>query len=119
MRSGGSYWEARKYLVLMASIVVEGSPNKSTPDQLGVAMLDLQVRSEPALSESDDPRSKSGLAKRSHEETDLKTPGSTQTLRSIPGQTQMLPRFSTNGTSPFTARVHGHDTPIHPHMNCH
>ena len=60
MRSGGSYWEARKYLVLMASIVVEGSPNKSTPDQLGVAMLDLQVRSEPALSESDDPRSKSG-----------------------------------------------------------
>ena len=60
---GGSYWEAKKYLVLMASIVVEGSPNESTPDQLGVAVLDLQVRSEPALSESDDPRSKSGTGK--------------------------------------------------------
>lgn len=33
--------EARKYLVLMAPIVIEGSPNKSTPDQLGVAMLYL------------------------------------------------------------------------------
>lgn len=31
----------RKYLVLMAPIVVEGFPNKSTPDQLGVAMLYL------------------------------------------------------------------------------
>lgn len=60
---GGSYWEAKKYLVLMASIVVEGSPNESTPDQLGVAVLDLQVRSEPALSESDDPGSKSGTGK--------------------------------------------------------
>lgn len=60
---GGSYWEAKKYLVLMASIVVEGSPNESTPDQLGVAVLDLQVRSEPALSEPDDPGSKSGTGK--------------------------------------------------------
>lgn len=32
---------ARTYLVLMAPIVVEGSPNKSTPDQLGVAMFYL------------------------------------------------------------------------------
>lgn len=33
--------EAGKYLVLMAPIVVEGPPNESTPDQLGVAMLYL------------------------------------------------------------------------------
>ena len=38
---GGSCREARQYLVLVASIVVEGSPNKSTPDQFGMAMLDL------------------------------------------------------------------------------
>lgn len=30
-----------KYLVLMAPVVVEGFPNKGTPDQLGVAMLYL------------------------------------------------------------------------------
>ena len=33
--------EAEKYLVLMAPIVVEGFPNKSAPDHLGVAMLYL------------------------------------------------------------------------------
>lgn len=37
----GCCQEARKYLVLMTSIVVEGSPNKSTPDQLGMAMFYL------------------------------------------------------------------------------
>lgn len=29
------------YLVLVAPVVVEGFPNKGTPDQLGVAMLYL------------------------------------------------------------------------------
>lgn len=37
----GQCWESRKYLVFMTSIVVEGSPNESTPDQLGVAMFYL------------------------------------------------------------------------------
>lgn len=34
----------RKYLILMAPVIVEGFPNKSTPDQLGVAMLYLEDR---------------------------------------------------------------------------
>lgn len=33
--------EAGKYLILMAPIVVEGSANESTPDQLGVTVLYL------------------------------------------------------------------------------
>lgn len=35
-----------KYLVLMAPIVVEGSANESTPDQLGVTVLYLSDRNE-------------------------------------------------------------------------
>lgn len=74
-------------------------------------MLDLHYQNQHYQNQMT-PEVNLGWAKRSHKETHLKTPGSTQTLRSIPGQTQMPPRFSTNGTSPFTARVHGHDTPF-------
>lgn len=41
---GGAIGRPRSTLVLMASIVVEGSPNESTPDQLEWLLLDLQVR---------------------------------------------------------------------------
>lgn len=34
-------WRLIKYLVLVAPVVVEGFPNKGTPDQLRVAMLYL------------------------------------------------------------------------------
>lgn len=38
---GGAVRKLMKYLVLVAPVVVEGFPNKGTPDQLGVAMLYL------------------------------------------------------------------------------
>lgn len=44
--------EPRRYLVFVAPIVEEGFPNKSTPDELGVAMLYLQDRNDLASSET-------------------------------------------------------------------
>lgn len=38
---GGAVRRLMKYLVLVAPVVVEGFPNKGTPDQLRVAMLYL------------------------------------------------------------------------------
>lgn len=42
----GAVGRPGKYLVLMAPIVVEGSANESTPDQLGVTVLYLSDRNE-------------------------------------------------------------------------
>lgn len=41
LQEWGAVGRPGKYLVLMAPIVVEGSANKSTPDQLGVTVLYL------------------------------------------------------------------------------
>lgn len=61
---GGVVRRLIKYLVLVAPVVVEGFPNKGTPDQLRVAMLYLlreMTSLEPGLHNP-------GLAKTGHRE---------------------------------------------------
>ena len=109
-------WEVGEYLILMAPIVVEGSCNKSTPHQLGVAMLYLKDRNEPALLQPGDPRSTSRTGTEKPQEAYVKPQVKLGSLVEMPFT------LRTTRTSPSTAR--GHNTvccvtPTHPHATFH